>query len=92
MLKTVGNIRVTAEIRAYPLLGKRVTQMSEESRVKSLLVERCTGAHHITVWQKELEAKLLDYLMAGVYLLPYCLIGRYMLYIRVASTSKSCEI
>ena len=38
MLKTVRNIRVTAEIHAYPLLGKRVTQMSEESRIKSLWV------------------------------------------------------
>ena len=90
MLKTVRNIRVTAEIHAYPLLGKRVTQMSEESSHYGS--ERCTGAHHIMAWQKELAAKLLDYLMAGVYLLPYCLIGRYMLYIRVASTSKSCEI
>jgi len=36
MLKTVRNIRITAEIHAYPLLGKQVTQMSEESRVKSL--------------------------------------------------------
>ena len=89
MLKTVRNIRVTAEIRAYPLLGKRVTQMSEESRIKSLWVRE---VHHIMAWQKELEAKLLHYLMARLDLLPYCLIGRYMLYIRVASMSKSCEI
>ena len=50
MLKTVGNIRVTAEIRAYPLLGKRVTQMSEESRVKSPWVRevyRCPPYHGV---------------------------------------------
>ena len=50
MLKTVKKIRVTAEIRAYPLLGKQITQMSEESRVKSLWdreVYRCPPYHFV---------------------------------------------